>query len=146
MSKAWQQMMVVQFLVSAEVEGGCFFPLTGCHCGSKSGIIASSHYEASIRHMALKAIQTELCLTPLPLFLRVPVRGAEKLVCCWYKIDKVILDALLRDVPQYFLTVEKYVQIHIWDVFNPCNFRLWAQSYRLALMQRFSLNYTFWMD
>lgn len=50
LSASQQQMMVVQFLVIVEVvveeedEGGAAFsPLTGCHCSSKSGVIAVSH-------------------------------------------------------------------------------------------------------
>ena len=42
---------------------------------------------------------------------------SRKLVCSWYTIDKVILDALLRDFLQYFLTVKKYEHIHVFEIF-----------------------------
>lgn len=44
-SASRQQMIVVQFLVFCEGWGIFSFslPLTGCHCGSKSGVVTPSH-------------------------------------------------------------------------------------------------------
>lgn len=89
--------------------------------------------------MALKAIQTELVLTLLHPFSSCASEMSRKLVCSWYAIDKVILDALLRDLLQYFLAVEKYKHIYL-RFFKSLQFSSLSSNIQ-TLMQHFSLNY-----